>query len=72
MTTTVTHLFDDYDRAQEAVRALEAAGFTSNEVSLASRVRDNASLWMTPQLLPPVPRSVPWRAPGPGSLRPWA
>ena len=44
MTTTVTHLFDDYDRAQEAVRALEAAGFTSNEVSIASRVRDNGEL----------------------------
>jgi hypothetical protein len=44
MTTTVTHLFDDYDRAQEAVRALEAAGFTDNEVSIASRVRDNGEL----------------------------
>jgi hypothetical protein len=44
MTTTVTHLFDDYGRAQEAVRALEAAGFTSNEVSIASRVRDNNEL----------------------------
>lgn len=44
MTTTVTHLFDDYGRAQEAVRALEAAGFTSNEVSIASRVRDNGEL----------------------------
>ena len=44
MTTTVTHLFDDYGRAQEAVRALEAAGFTSNEVSLATRVRDNGEL----------------------------
>jgi hypothetical protein len=44
MTTTVTHLFDDYGRAQEAVRALEAAGFTSDEVSIASRVRDNNEL----------------------------
>ena len=44
MTTTVTHLFDDYGRAQEAVRALEAAGFTSNEISIASRVRDNGEL----------------------------
>ena len=44
MSTTVTHLFDDYGRAQEAVRALEAAGFTSNEVSIASRVRDNGEL----------------------------
>jgi hypothetical protein len=44
MTTTVTHLFDDYGRAQEAVRALETLGFTSEEVSLASRFRDNGEL----------------------------
>ena len=44
MTTTVTHLFDDYDRAQEAVRALESAGFTSDEVSIASRFRDSGEL----------------------------
>ena len=25
MTTTVTHLYDDYGKAQEAVRALEAS-----------------------------------------------
>ena len=44
MTTTVTHLFDDYAKAQEAVRALESSGFTSNEVSIASRFRDNGEL----------------------------
>jgi hypothetical protein len=44
MTTTVTHLYDDYGQAQEAVRALEAGGFTSNEVSIISRQRDNGEL----------------------------
>ena len=44
MTTTVTHLYDDYGKAQEAVRALEAGGFTSNEVSIISRQRDNGEL----------------------------
>ncbi len=44
MTTTVTHLYDDYGKAQEAVRALEASGFTDSEVSLASRFRDNGEL----------------------------
>jgi hypothetical protein len=44
MTTTVTHLYDDYGKAQEAVRALESLGFTNDEVSIASRVRDNGEL----------------------------
>ena len=44
MTTTVTHLYDDYGKAQEAVRALETLGFTNDEVSLASRFRDNGEL----------------------------
>ena len=44
MTTTITHLYDDYGKAQEAVRALEASGFTDSEVSLASRFRDNGEL----------------------------
>jgi uncharacterized membrane protein len=44
MTTTVTHLYDDYGKAQEAVRALESLGFTNDEVSLASRVRDNGEV----------------------------
>jgi hypothetical protein len=44
MTTTVTHLYDDYGKAREAVRALEAGGFTSNEVSIISRQRDNGEL----------------------------
>jgi hypothetical protein len=44
MTTIVTHLYDDHGKAQEAVRALEASGFTDSEVSLASRFRDNGEL----------------------------
>jgi hypothetical protein len=44
MTTTVTHLYDDYGKAQEAVRALESLGFTNDEVSLSSRVRDNGEV----------------------------
>ena len=44
MTTTVTHLYDDYGKAQDAVRALESLGFTNDEVSLASRVRDNGEV----------------------------
>jgi hypothetical protein len=44
MTTTVTHLYDDYGKAQEAVRALESLGFSNDEVSLASRVRDNGEV----------------------------
>jgi uncharacterized membrane protein len=44
MTTTVTHLYDDYGKAQEAVRVLEAGGFTSSEVSIISRQRDNGEL----------------------------
>ena len=44
MTRTVTHLFDDYTLAQRAVTALEQAGFTSSEISLVSRYRDNGSL----------------------------
>ena len=43
MTTTVTTLYDDYGKAQEAVQAL-AGGFTSNEVSIISRQRDNGEL----------------------------
>lgn len=44
MTATVTHLYDDYGNAQAAVRALETLGFTSGEVSIASRVGGNGEL----------------------------
>jgi hypothetical protein len=44
MTRSVTHLFDDYGQAKSAVTALERAGFTSSEVSLVSRYRDDGTL----------------------------
>jgi len=42
--TKITHLYDDYDQAQNAVRELEAAGFSSSDVSIVSRFRDNGEL----------------------------
>ena len=44
MTRSVTHLFDDYSQARNAVTALERAGFTSSEVSVVSRYRDDGTL----------------------------
>jgi hypothetical protein len=44
MTRTVTHLFDDYAQAKNAVRALEHAGFSSSEIGLVSRYRDDGTL----------------------------
>ena len=44
MTRSVTHLFDDYGQARTAVTALEQAGFTSSEVSVVSRYRDDGTL----------------------------
>jgi hypothetical protein len=44
MTRSVTHLFDDYSQARNAVAALERAGFTSSEVSVVSRYRDDSTL----------------------------
>ena len=44
MTTKVTHLYDDYAQAQNAVRDLEAAGFSAGDVSIVSRYRDNGEL----------------------------
>ena len=41
---SVTHLFDDYAQAKNAVAALEQAGFTSSEVSVISRYRDDGTL----------------------------
>jgi hypothetical protein len=44
MTRSVTHLFDDYGQAKNALAALERAGFSSSEVSLVSRYRDDGTL----------------------------
>lgn len=44
MTRTVSRLFDSYSQAQRAVEALEQAGFTSSEISLVSRYRDDGEL----------------------------
>ena len=44
MTRSVTHLFDDYSQAKNAVTELERAGFSSSEVSLVSRYRDDGTL----------------------------
>src|SRR6187402_825206 len=44
MTRTVSRLYDSYAQAQSAVEALEQAGFTSSEVSLVSRYRDEETL----------------------------
>jgi hypothetical protein len=44
MARTVTHLFDDYAQAKNAVNALERAGFASSEVSIVSRYRDDGTL----------------------------
>ena len=44
MTRTVSRLYDSNSQAQRAVEALEQAGFTSSEVSLISRYRDDNTL----------------------------
>ena len=44
MTRTVSKLFDSNSQAQRAVEALEQAGFSSSEVSLISRYRDDNTL----------------------------
>jgi uncharacterized membrane protein len=44
MTRTVSRLYDSYGDAQRAVNALETAGFTSSEVGLVSRYRDDETL----------------------------
>ncbi len=44
MTRSITHLFDDYAQAKSAVNDLERAGFTSSEISLVSRYRDDGTL----------------------------
>lgn len=37
MTITITHVFDDYASAENAVRELEGAGFTSDQISVVGR-----------------------------------
>ena len=44
MTRTVSKLYDSYSQAQRAVEALEQADFSSSEVSLISRYRDDNTL----------------------------
>jgi hypothetical protein len=44
MARTVSRLYDTYGDAQRAVNALEAAGFTSSEIGLVSRYRDDETL----------------------------
>jgi uncharacterized membrane protein len=44
MTRTVSRLFDSYSQAQAAIEALEQAGYTSSEISLVSRYRDDNTL----------------------------
>lgn len=44
MTRTVSRLFDSYSQAQAAIEALEQAGYTSSEISLVSRYRDDKTL----------------------------
>jgi hypothetical protein len=44
MTRTVSRLFESYGQAQRAIQALEKAGFSSSEVSLISRYRDENTL----------------------------
>lgn len=36
MTTTISHIFDSHRRARGAVKALEAAGFASSDISIAA------------------------------------
>jgi hypothetical protein len=44
MTRTISRLYASYSQARAAVETLESAGFTSSEVSLVSRYRDDDAL----------------------------
>ena len=44
MTRVVSRIFDSYAQARSAVAALEEAGFTTAEISLVSRYRDDDTL----------------------------
>jgi hypothetical protein len=48
MTRTISRLYDTYGDAQRAVEALETAGFSSSEVGMVSRYRDDNTLADTP------------------------
>lgn len=41
MTVTISRLYDDYSAASQAVRDLEAAGLTSNDISIVASNADN-------------------------------
>jgi hypothetical protein len=51
MTETVTYIYDDPSLAGQAVRALEAAGFTSDEISI---VRQNSDVELMEERSDPV------------------
>ena len=44
MTRTVSRLYDSYGDAQRAVAGLEAAGYSTSEVGMVSRYRDDNTL----------------------------
>ena len=44
MARAVSRLYDTYGDAQRAVNALEAAGFTTSEIGMVSRYRDDETL----------------------------
>jgi hypothetical protein len=44
MARTVSRLYDTYGEAQRAVNALEAAGYSSSEIGMVSRYRDDETL----------------------------
>jgi hypothetical protein len=44
MARTVSRLYDTYGDAQRAVSALEAAGFSTSEIGMVSRYRDDETL----------------------------
>jgi hypothetical protein len=44
MARTVSRLYDTYGQAQRAVNALEAAGYSSSEIGMVSRYRDDETL----------------------------
>ena len=72
MTRSVTHLFDDYGQAKNAVTALERAGFSSSEVSLVSRYSDDGTLADEATGAAQEPPLAPWPAGGPAFWPLWA
>jgi hypothetical protein len=49
MTITITHVYDDHASAESAVRELEAAGFTSDQISLVGRRPDPEGAEQNPE-----------------------